>query len=180
MPPHWKPLAAKAENLHEENDFAVTEALLSARSEPEHDGVLVSAQQPYRADYPAGLVRSAGAPVRLRAVLAVDECFLDFLPERDGLTAKPLLQTAAQPCYSESVHQTVRHGRRAAGLCLVLRYSALLAKMRAAGQPWAVSSLAQAAGAAALRETEYVDAVRALIADQRPELAAGLRALGCR
>ena len=54
----------------------------------------------------------------------------------------------------------------------------LLAKMQAAGQPWAVSSLAQAAGIAALQETAYADAVRALIADQRPKMAAGLRALG--
>ena len=47
-------------------------------------------------------------------------------------------------------------------------------------QPWGVSSLAQAAGLAALDETAYVDRVRALIAEQRPLLAAGLRALGLR
>lgn len=41
-----------------------------------------------------------------------------------------------------------------------------------------MSSLAQAAGIAALKETAYADAVRALIADQRPKMAAGLRALG--
>ena len=52
--------------------------------------------------------------------------------------------------------------------------------MRGAGQPWAVSSLAQAAGLAALQETAYADAVRALIAEQRPRMAAGLRALGLR
>lgn len=52
--------------------------------------------------------------------------------------------------------------------------------MRAAGQPWAVSSLAQAAGIAALDETEYVAKVRALIEAQRPVLADGLRALGLR
>ena len=56
----------------------------------------------------------------------------------------------------------------------------LLARMRAAGQPWAVSSLAQAAGIAALDETEYVAKVRALIEAQRPVLADGLRALGLR
>lgn len=56
----------------------------------------------------------------------------------------------------------------------------LLEKMQTAGQPWAVSSLAQAAGAAALKETAYVDEVRALIARQRPVLTAGLRALGLR
>ena len=57
---------------------------------------------------------------------------------------------------------------------------ALLAKLRAAGQPWAVSTPAQAAGLAALKETEYVAAVRALVASERPRLAAGLAALGCR
>ena len=58
--------------------------------------------------------------------------------------------------------------------------AALLDKMRAAGQPWAVSRLAQAAGLAALEETAYADSVRTLIADQRQRLAAGLRALGLR
>ena len=52
--------------------------------------------------------------------------------------------------------------------------------MQAAGQPWAVSSLAQAAGIAALDETEYVAQVRELIKTQRPILASGLRALGLR
>ena len=57
---------------------------------------------------------------------------------------------------------------------------ALLDAMGAAGQPWGVSSLAQAAGLAALDETAYVDRVRALLAEQRPRLTAGLRALGLR
>ena len=39
---------------------------------------------------------------------------------------------------------------------------------------------AQAAGLAALDETAYVDRVRALLAEQRPRLTAGLRALGLR
>ena len=43
-----------------------------------------------------------------------------------------------------------------------------------------MSGLAQAAGIAALDETDYVSRVRALIAAQRPLLANGLRALGLR
>ena len=58
--------------------------------------------------------------------------------------------------------------------------TALLEQMQACGQPWGVSSLAQAAGLAALEETAYVEKVRALIAEQRPRLTAGLRALGLR
>ena len=54
----------------------------------------------------------------------------------------------------------------------------LLENMREAGQPWAVSSLAQAAGVAALDETEYADRVRSLIARERPKMIASLRSLG--
>ena len=43
-----------------------------------------------------------------------------------------------------------------------------------------MSSLAQAAGLAALDETEYAAQVRALIAQQRPILRDGLRSLGLR
>ena len=53
-----------------------------------------------------------------------------------------------------------------------------LLRMQAAGQPWAVSGLAQAAGLAALQESAYAEEVRALIEAERPRLAAGLRALG--
>ena len=52
--------------------------------------------------------------------------------------------------------------------------------MQTAGHPWAVSSLAQAAGLAALDETAYVARVQELIAQQRPVLRNGLRALGLR
>ena len=65
------------------------------------------------------------------------------------------------------------------GYCLCSNI-ALLDKMQAAGQPWAVSSLAQAAGLAALDESAYVVRVQALIAQQRPILRDGLRALGLR
>ena len=52
--------------------------------------------------------------------------------------------------------------------------------MRGAGQPWAVSGPAQAAGIAALRETQYVQAVRTLVAQERPRLAGELSRLGLR
>ena len=56
----------------------------------------------------------------------------------------------------------------------------LLAHMRNAGQPWAVSSLAQAAGIAALEQGDYVERVRALVEEERPYLMEGMRALGLR
>ena len=55
---------------------------------------------------------------------------------------------------------------------------ALLEAMASAGPPWSVSSLAQAAGLAALEETDYVQQVRTLIRTERPRLIAALENLG--
>ena len=108
----------------------------------------------------------------------MDECFLDFLPESEALTAKKLL---ASPNLIILKAFTKLYGMAGVrlGYCLCSN-TALLDKMQAAGQPWAVSGLAQAAGLAALDETVYVARVQALIAQQRPVLRDGLRALGLR
>ena len=82
--------------LREENDFAVTKDLLNAV----HPGTnMVFLCQP---NNPTGqLAEPALVEALLRrceavgAVLAVDECFLDFLPEGEGLSAKHLLKYRA-------------------------------------------------------------------------------------
>ena len=164
--------------LREQEDFAVTDAFCAA-IRPGVDMVFLC--QP---NNPTGQITPPELVQRLvrrcadcGAVLVVDECFLDFLQQRDALTAKPLLQTAPNLVILKAFTKLYAMAGVRLGYALCAN-TALLAKMQAAGQPWGVSSLAQAAGAAALRETAYADAVRALIADQRPRLAAGLRALG--
>ena len=104
---------------------------------------------------------------------------MDFLQQRDALTAKPLLQAAPNLVILKAFTKLYAMAGVRLGYCLCAN-TALLEAMQAAGQPWAVSSLAQAAGLAALDETAYVAQVRALIAQQRPRLTAGLRALGLR
>ena len=111
-------------------------------------------------------------------LLVVDECFLDFLPDHALHTAKGLLGEGNLVILEAFTKLYGMAGVRL-GYCLC-GDETLLEKMQTAGQPWAVSSLAQAAGVAALKETAYVDEVRALIARQRPVLTAGLRALGLR
>ena len=166
--------------LREENDFAVTKDLLNAV----HPGTnMVFLCQP---NNPTGqLAEPALVEALLRrceavgAVLAVDECFLDFLPEGEGLSARHLLKNSKKLIILKAFTKLYGMAGVRLGYCLCSD-TELLARMRAAGQPWAVSSLAQAAGIAALDETEYVAKVRALIEAQRPVLADGLRALGLR
>ena len=108
----------------------------------------------------------------------VDECFLDFLPDHALHTAKGLLGEGDLVILKAF---TKLYGMAGVRLGYALSAdTALLEQMQACGQPWGVSSLAQAAGLAALEETAYVEKVRALIAEQRPRLTAGLRALGLR
>ena len=166
--------------LREENTFAVTEEFIDAVT-PETDIVfLCQPNNPTGQVTPPALVeRLVRRCAECGAVLAVDECFLDFLPDRDALTAKQLLRDAPQLIILKAFTKLYAMAGVRLGYALC-GDAALLEKMRGAGQPWAVSSLAQAAGLAALQETAYADAVRALIAEQRPRMAAGLRALGLR
>lgn len=168
----------RRKTLHEADDFAVTEAFVQAVNQSIDLVFLCQPNNPTGQITPPELVqRLVRRCADCGAVLVVDECFLDFLQQRDALTAKPLLQAAPNLVILKAFTKLYAMAGVRLGYALCSN-TALLAKMQAAGQPWGVSSLAQAAGAAALRETAYADAVRALIADQRPRLAAGLRALG--
>ena len=166
--------------LREENEFAVTEEFIDAVT-PETDIVfLCQPNNPTGQVTPPALVeRLVRRCAECSAVLVVDECFLDFLPDRDAWTAKQLLRDTPQLIILKAFTKLYAMAGVRLGYALC-GDAALLEKMRGAGQPWAVSSLAQAAGLAALQETAYAGAVRALIAEQRPRMAAGLRALGLR
>lgn len=166
--------------LREENEFAVTEKFIDAVT-PETDIVfLCQPNNPTGQVTPPALVeRLVRRCAECGAVLVVDECFLDFLPDRDAWTAKQLLRDAPQLIILKAFTKLYAMAGVRLGYSLC-GDATLLEKMRGAGQPWAVSSLAQAAGLAALQETAYAGAVRALIAEQRPRMAAGLRALGLR
>ena len=165
--------------LRECDDFAVTEAFLSAVDEDTDMVFLCQPNNPTGQLTPLALVAALLRRCeRCNALLVVDECFLDFLPQSEALSAKKLL---ASPNLIILKAFTKLYGMAGVrlGYCLCSN-TALLDKMQSAGQPWAVSSLAQAAGLAALDETAYVDRVQALIAQQRPILRDGLRALGLR
>ena len=166
--------------LREENDFAVTDDFVNAIDDGTDVVFLCQPNNPTGQVMPPAMVQKLlRRCADCGAVLVVDECFLDFLDARETLTAKKFLNDAPNLIILKAFTKLYAMAGVRLGYALCSD-AALLDKMRAAGQPWAVSSLAQAAGLAALDETAYADRVRALIADQRPRLAAGLRALGLR
>lgn len=165
--------------MAQEHGFRLEEGILEAIT-PEIDLLLLC--QPGN---PAGrtiepgllrriLERCAACGVRL----AVDECFLDFLDRPEAYTLLPALEGNRLILFRAFTKFYGMAGLRL-GYCLSAE-GALLENMRLGGQPWAVSTPAQAAGIAALEEEEYALALRQLIQTQRPLLSAGLTAAGCR
>ena len=166
--------------LREESDFAVTDGFVDAIDDSTDAVFLCQPNNPTGQVTPLVMVQKLlRRCADCGAVLVVDECFLDFLAARDALTAKTVLRDAPNLIILKAFTKLYAMAGVRLGYALCSD-AVLLDKMRAAGQPWAVSGLAQAAGLAALEETAYADSVRTLIADQRPRLAAGLRALGLR
>lgn len=110
-------------------------------------------------------------------LLVVDECFLDFVKEPEAYTLKAALVDYPNLFLLKAF--TKRYAmagvRLGYGLC---SNKELLEKMEAVTQPWNVSSLAQAAGIAALGETEYVEAGRKLIFQEAFYLKENMGKLG--
>lgn len=167
--------------LKEENDFAVTEEFVNAVTDEIDIVFLCQPNNPTGRVTPPDIMKKLLVNcVYYGATLVVDECFLDFLPDREGLTMNRYLDHPAGRLIILKAFTklyAMAGVRLGYALCSTTQQAALL---QAAGQPWAVSSLAQAAGLAALGDTQYANRVRRLIGDERPKLAAGLRALGLR
>ena len=114
---------------------------------------------------------------QLDIFMAVDECFLDFVPEPEKYTLKEYLKDYENLFLFKAF--TKRYAmagvRLGYGLC---GNGKLLEKMESMCQPWNVSSLAQAAGLAALKETAYVEEGRQVTFLELDYLKKELSALG--
>lgn len=166
--------------LREETGFSLEESILDAIT-PETEMVFLC-----EPNNPTGVTTTPALLTRILercretgALLVVDECFGDFL-ERPGAHSRKadlgefpnlLVLKAFTKLYAMA---GVRLGY---ALCA---HADFLEQMRRAGQPWAVSSLAQAAGIAALREADYVRRVRELTAAERAWLFRRLAGLSLR
>ncbi len=159
--------------------FAVTSAIFDVLTPGLDLAILCEPNNPTGVATDPTLLRRVLAKCRENGtLLLVDECFVDFLP-------CPAAHTLAGEL-EKNDHLILLHAftKQYALAGVRLGYAlcsdpALLTRMRECGPPWAVSTLAQAAGVAALGETAYTERLHSLIAEQRPRLREGLAALGC-
>lgn len=160
------------------------------------DGLAEKIRQSGREDRPYGLVwlcnpnnptgrairreqvRKIAAACRdVGALLAVDECFCEFMEDWQEFSVIPLLEEFDNLFVLKAFTKLYAM----AGLRLGYGISSngqLLEGIRRLRQPWPVSGLAQAAGTAALGEKAYVEETRRLITEERKWLSEGLKGLG--
>ena len=108
------------------------------------------------------------------AVLVVDECFLPFT---DGRSCQSWLRAYPNLMVLRAFTKLYAMAglRLGYGIC---GDPGLMDRLESVRQPWTVSALAQEAGLAALKETDYVERTRELVRAQRQVLKDGLARLG--
>lgn len=164
--------------LRREDGFAVGESILDAVSDDIDVLFLCQPNNPTGTLMPADLaVALLERCERTNTVLFADECFCCFVenPERHSLVRR----VPGNPRLFVLDSFTKLYGMAGIRLGYGLTCDkGLLAAMAAAGQPWSVSTVALAAGSAALEETGYVEQSRRLLLRAKGPLVDGLRRRG--
>jgi threonine-phosphate decarboxylase len=112
-----------------------------------------------------------------QVMLVADECFVDFLSDPKAYSLCEQMEHNKNLIVLKAF--TKFYGMAGLRLGYALGYDEeLLKAMREAGQPWNVSSVAQAAGIAALQDDAYALKVRNLINTERPKMIRALKSLG--
>ena len=115
---------------------------------------------------------------RADTLLAVDECFCDFMEEWEECSVIPALKRFQKLFVLKVFTKLYAMAGLRLGYGLSF-HGELLKELSLVRQPWSVSGLAQKAGEAALKEKGYVKETRALISRERHWLKDRLEELGC-
>lgn len=164
--------------FHELGENPVTEAFFE-RLSPDLDLVfLCNPNNPTGLLTEKPLIRKLLDRTReLGARLLLDECFLDFVPEEAAYTAADLLEKYPNLVILKSFTKLFAIPGLRLGYVLCSD-TELLSQMQKAGQPWAVSEPAQAAGIAALRSEGFQEQTIRLVTEERAFLKKALEDLG--
>ena len=165
--------------LTEERDFLLDDGILSVLERERPDSLfLCNPNNPTGQRIPPELLRKILVLCHEKRInLFVDECFLDLTDEGDQVSLKPYLSQFP----GSFILKAFTKSFGMAGLRLGYGLSSdegLLKRMGKSVQPWNISVPAQAAGAAALQEREWLERARTMISAERRWLKGELEKLG--
>ena len=164
--------------LKEDNEFAVTLEILKAITKRTEMVVLCNPNNPTgKLMDKALLLEVLHHCEELHIPLLVDECFMDFVQDKEGYTLIDQLSGHPGLIILKAFTKIFAIPGVRLGFCLTSD-TVLMDKLYACGQDWNVSVLAQAAGVVALEETDFLVETRELIAVEKAYLIAQLRLIG--
>lgn len=112
-----------------------------------------------------------------KVIVVVDECFMDFVEDREQYSVQNALKEFDNLCILKAFTKIFAMPGFRLGYVLSSN-TALLEKIRLAGQDWSVSTPAQFAGISALQDKEYLRLTKILIKEEREFLIRELKSLG--
>lgn len=108
--------------------------------------------------------------------MILDEAFLDFLPDEEGISY--VRHAAESPRIQVIRSMTKFYAIPGIRLGFLVAHPDIVRRLREAQTHWSVNFLAQLIGEAVLEERTYADRTRAWLQEERPWLAGVLSALG--
>lgn len=165
--------------LKQEDGFGLTEAFLpELRNKPWDALFLCNPNNPTGRLIPSGLLEEICRICGKRGIrLFVDECFLELSDDGGSHSLKGYLQHDPELLLLKAFTKNYGMAGLRLGYCLCGDRE-LLERMSRVTQEWNVSTPAQAAGLAALQETAFLAAARAVIGTERSFLGEALEKLG--
>ena len=164
--------------LSRESGYALDESFVDAITDDTDVVFICQPNNPNGLVTPRDLVERA--LVRCNEVgawLVVDECFIEFIDNPAATTMEAHIANEENLVILKAF--TKLYGMAGLRLgYLLCADTALIERLREAAQPWAVSTVAQTAGIAALSSTGYVEQLRELVRTERTYVKEQLADLG--
>ena len=163
--------------LKEADGFSLTEEFIEYIKQDTDMVFLCEPNNPTGVTTPRALLkRVLERCTEMGALLVVDECFNDFLDEPEEHSMRKFLSRFDNIIILKSFTKLYAMAGIRLGYCLC-HDEELLREIRSSGQEWSVSSLAENAGLAALREDGYVSELRSLVRSERKRVGQELKKL---
>ncbi len=162
--------------LHQDDDFALTLDFLFWLKETKPEAVfLCNPNNPTGKIIPMDLLKNILAVCEENhSRLFIDECFLDLSSQ--GESMKGLLKNHPRLFILKAFTKSYGMAGIRLGYCLCSD-AQLLRRMSQTVQPWNISTVAQVAGVAALKEEAFLSKTRTLIETERPWMKRELESL---
>ena len=164
--------------LKEENNFKITEDILNCINDKTDIVFICNPNNPTGQLTEKNILEKILSELKKeKAFLVVDECFLDFVENSKKYSTVDLLNKYDNLIVIKAFTKIFAIPGIRLGYCMSSNEE-FISNLKSMGPPWNVSTIAQAAGIAALKETEYIKRTVSYVKEQRNYLSDELKKLG--